>query len=217
MTGDRVVGFGSALFASRQVVRPDLVAPIHDGMSFEAAATLPVAFFTVWYTLDVLAGLRAGEWLLVHDRTGGVGLAAIQIAKRKGARIIATAGSAMQRAVLRAEGVARVLDSRSLFLAEEIRALTAKRGVDVVLNSLAGDAMKRSLACLTPFGRFLELGKQDFYANTGVGLRVLKENISFHGIDMPGRSWRSARSTRPVPRRRPRLSPCGGGEWVGLV
>jgi NADPH:quinone reductase-like Zn-dependent oxidoreductase/acyl carrier protein len=182
--GDRVLAFGPALFASHQVVPADLVAPIPDSTSFEAATTLPVAFFTAWYALDTLAGLRAGEWVLIHGGAGGVGLAAIQIAKRKGAKIIATAGSAIKRALLRAEGVAHVLDSRSLVFAEEVRALTGGRGVDAVLNSLAGEAMERSLSCLAPFGRFLELGKQDFYSNTGIGLRALKENISYHGIDV---------------------------------
>lgn len=183
-TGDRVLTFGPALLASHQVVRADLAAPIPEGTSFEAATTLPVAFFTAWYALDTLAGLRAGEWVLIHGGAGGVGLAAIQIAKRKGAKIISTAGSAIKRALLRAEGVAHVLDSRSLVFAEDIRVLTGGRCVDVVLNSLAGEAMERSLACLAPFGRFLELGKQDFYLNTGIGLRVLKENISYHGIDV---------------------------------
>ena len=184
VTGDRVLAFGPSLFASHQVVRADLAATIPDGTSFEEATTLPVAFFTAWYALDVLAGLRAGEWVLIHGGAGGVGLAAIQIAKRKGAKIIATAGSAIKRAVLRAEGVSHVLDSRSLIFAEDIRSLTGGRGVDIVLNSLAGEAMERSLACLAPFGRFLELGKQDFYSNTGIGLRALKENISYHGIDV---------------------------------
>lgn len=184
VTGDRVLAFGPALFASHQVVRADRAAPIPDGMSLEEATTLPVAFFTAWYALDALAGLRAGEWVLIHGGAGGVGLAAIQIAKRKGAKIIATAGSAIKRAVLRAEGVSHVLDSRSLIFAEEVRSLTGGRGVDVVLNSLAGEAMERGLACLAPFGRFLELGKQDFYSNTGIGLRALKENISYHGIDV---------------------------------
>ncbi|MCX7288615.1 MAG: acyltransferase domain-containing protein, partial [Rhodobacterales bacterium] len=184
VAGDRVLTFGPALFASHQIVRADLAALLPSDTSFEAATTLPVAFFTAWYALDVLAGLRSDEWVLIHGGAGGVGLAAIQIAKRKGAKIIATAGSAMKRALLRAEGVAHVLDSRSLVFAEEIRALTGERGVDVVLNSLAGEAMERSMTCLAPFGRFLELGKQDFYANTGIGLRVLKENISYHGVDV---------------------------------
>lgn len=182
--GDNVLTFGPALFASHQVVRADLAARLPDGLTPEAATTIPVAFFTAWYSLVTLAGLRRGEWVLIHGGAGGVGLAAIQIAQRAGAHVIATAGSGVKRALLRAEGVAHVLDSRSLTFADQVRSITSGRGVDVVLNALAGDAMERSLGCLAPFGRFLELGKQDFYSNTAVGLRALKENISYHGIDV---------------------------------
>lgn len=182
--GDRVMTFGPACFASHVVVRADLAARLPDGMATEAAATVPVAFFTAWHAMVTLGNLRAGEWVLIHGGAGGVGLAAIQIARHLGLRVIATAGSGVKRSFLRAEGVEHVLDSRSLDFADEVRALTDGRGVDAVLNALAGAAMERSLACLAPFGRFLELGKQDFYGNTAIGMRPLKENISYHGIDV---------------------------------
>lgn len=182
--GDRVVTFGPGCMASHLTVQADLVARLPDGMSAEAGATLPVAFFTAWYSLVSLAGLRAGEWVLIHGGAGGVGLAAIQIARAQGAKIIATAGSAAKRSLLRAAGVEHVLDSRTLAFAEEVRRLTDGHGVDVVLNSLAGAAMERSLACLAPFGRFIELGKQDFYSNTTLGLRALRENLSYHAVDV---------------------------------
>lgn len=182
--GDPVMTFGPSSFASHVVVRADLAARLPEGMATEAAATVPVAFFTAWYALVTLGNLRAGEWVLIHGGAGGVGLAAIQIARHLGLRVIATAGSGVKRSLLRAEGVEHVLDSRSLGFADEVRALTGGRGVDAVLNGLAGAAMERSLACLAPFGRFLELGKQDFYGNTAMGMRPLKENISYHGIDV---------------------------------
>ena len=182
--GDAVMTFGPSSFASHVVVRADLATRLPEGMPVEAAATVPVAFFTAWYAMVTLGNLRSGEWVLIHGGAGGVGLAAIQIARHLGLRVIATAGSAVKRSLLRAEGVEHVLDSRSLTFAEEVRQLTGGRGVDAVLNALAGAAMERSLACLAPFGRFLELGKQDFYGNTAVGIRPLKENISYHGIDV---------------------------------
>ncbi len=182
--GDRVMTFGPASFASHVVVRAELAARLPDAMATEAAATIPVAFFTAWYALVTLGNLRAGEWVLIHGGAGGVGLAALQIARHLGVRVIATAGSGVKRALLRAEGVEHVLDSRSLDFADAVRALTGGRGVDAVLNGLAGAGMERSLACLAPFGRFLELGKQDFYGNTALGMRPLKENISYHGIDV---------------------------------
>ncbi|MBR9765564.1 MAG: SDR family NAD(P)-dependent oxidoreductase, partial [Rhodobacteraceae bacterium] len=180
--GQRVVSFGPSCLASHMLARADHVAPLPEGLSCEAAATLPVAFFTAWYALEHLGRLQPGEVVLVHGGAGGVGLAAIQIAQWRGARVIATAGTAVKRAYLRSLGVADVFSSRDLDFADRIPRLTG--GVDLVLNALAGEAMERSLALLRPFGRFLELGKVDFYANTGIGLRPLRENVTYHGVDI---------------------------------
>jgi NAD(P)-dependent dehydrogenase (short-subunit alcohol dehydrogenase family)/acyl carrier protein len=138
----------------------------------------------VIYALDRLAQLEAGEWVLVHAAAGGVGLAAIQYAKHRGAVVVATAGSAAKRAFLRLAGADHVLDSRDLGFADAIRQITQGRGVDVVLNSLAGEAMERSLEVLKPFGRFLELGKRDFYLNRRLHLRPLRQNLSYFAIDV---------------------------------
>ena len=120
----------------------------------------------------------------MHGGAGGVGLAAIQWAKQCGAVVFATAGTAAKRAMLRRLGVEHVLDSRTLGFADEVMRLTGGDGVDVVLNSLSGEAMESSLALLRPFGRFLELGKRDFYGNTRVGLRPFRHNISYFGVDV---------------------------------
>jgi phthiocerol/phenolphthiocerol synthesis type-I polyketide synthase C len=160
-----------------------LVAPIPDTMSFEAAATVPVAFLTAYYGLVTLAKLRRSEWLLVHGGAGAVGLAAIQIAQARRAKVIATAGAAAKRDLLRALGVHHVLDSRSIQFADEVRDITGS-GVDVVLNSLAGEAMERSLSCVRAFGRFIELGKRDYVANTHVGLRPFRKNVSYFAVDV---------------------------------
>lgn len=181
--GDRVVGFGPSSFANRLVTNANAVALIPEGMSFEAAATIPSTFFTVYYALHHLARVEPGEKVLIHGAAGGVGIAAIQIAKWLGAEIYATAGSDEKRDFLRLMGVEHVFDSRSLAFADEILAITAGRGVDVVLNSLAGEAINRNLQVLKPFGRFLELGKRDFYQNTRIGLRPFRNNISYFGID----------------------------------
>jgi NAD(P)-dependent dehydrogenase (short-subunit alcohol dehydrogenase family)/acyl carrier protein len=142
-----------------------------------------VAALTALSALDRCARLAAGEWLLVHGGAGGVGLAALQIALRRGARVIATAGREDKRALLRALGAEHVLSSRSLAFHDEVRRLVPA-GVDVVLNSLAGEAMEQSLALVRPFGRFVELGKRDFYANTRIGLRPFRNNVSYHGVDV---------------------------------
>jgi len=110
-------------------------------------------------------------------------MAAVQLASHMGAEIFATAGSAEKRDFVRLLGADHVFDSRSLDFAEEVLALTGGEGVDVVLNSLAGEAIRRNLRVLKPFGRFLELGKRDFFENTPIGLRPFKDNISYFGID----------------------------------
>jgi NADPH:quinone reductase-like Zn-dependent oxidoreductase/NADP-dependent 3-hydroxy acid dehydrogenase YdfG/acyl carrier protein len=181
--GDRVVGFGPSSFANRLVTNANAVARIPEGMSFEAAATIPSTFFTVYYAVHHLARLEPGEKILIHGAAGGVGIAAIQIAKWCGAEIYATAGSDEKRDFLRLMGVEHIFDSRSLAFADDILAVTDGRGVDVVLNSLAGEAINRNLRVLKPFGRFLELGKRDFYQNTKIGLRPFRNNISYFGID----------------------------------
>jgi phthiocerol/phenolphthiocerol synthesis type-I polyketide synthase C len=181
--GDRVLGFAPCSFRNRIYTKADAVARIPDGVSFEAAATLPSAFFTVYYALHHLAHLAPGEKLLIHGATGGIGLAAIQFARWRGAEIYATAGSPAKRDFLRLLGVENIYDSRSLDFAEAIQRDTQDAGVDVILNSLAGEAINRNLGILRPFGRFVELGKRDFYENTRIGLRPFRNNISYFGVD----------------------------------
>lgn len=179
--GDRVVTFAANAFSSDVIVDARFAARIPDDVATEAAATLPVAFLTAHYALTHLARLQEGETVLIHGGAGGVGLAAIQIAKVRGAKIIATAGSPDRRALLRDLGVDHVFDSRSLSFVEDVSRVS--QGVDVVLNSLAGEAMARSIDCLKPFGRFLELGKRDYYQNTHIALRPFRNNLSYFGID----------------------------------
>ena len=182
--GDRVMALAPASLATQTITPEAACVRLSDDMTPEAAATLPVAFMTVVYSLGRLARLLPGETILIHGAAGGVGLAAVQYARHKGARIIATAGSPAKREYLHLLGVESVLDSRSLAFTDNIRRLTAGRGVDVVLNSLAGPAMVRSLEILAPGGRFIELGKRDFYADTAVGLRPLRRNIAYFGVDI---------------------------------
>lgn len=182
--GERVLAFAASSFTDRVVTKASTVLRIPDGWSFEAAATVPIAFLTAYYALHHLAHLSEGERVLIHGAAGGVGLAAIQLAQLAGAEIFATAGSDLKRDVLRLAGAEHVLDSRTLDFAGEVLERTGGHGVDVVLNSLAGEAMRRSLQILKPLGRFLELGKRDYYANTRVGLRPLRNNVSYFAVDV---------------------------------
>ena len=182
-SGDEVIAFASKAFSTHALTKAEAVMKKPADWSFEAGATIPTAFFTVYYALVELARVRPGERLLIHGAAGGVGIAAIQLARHLGLEIFATAGSDEKRDFIRMLGVDHILDSRSLRFADEIMALTGGEGVDVVLNSLAGEAIVKNLRILRPFGRFLELGKRDFYENSRIGLRPFRNNITYHGID----------------------------------
>jgi phthiocerol/phenolphthiocerol synthesis type-I polyketide synthase C len=181
--GDKVVGFGPASFGNQVNTKTSAIAKIPENTSFEAAATIPSTFFTAYYAIHYLARIEPGESILIHGAAGGVGIAAIQIAKWCGANVFVTAGAQEKHDFLKQLGVEHVLDSRSLSFADDLLQLTNGKGVDVVLNSLSGEAVNRNLSILKPFGRFLELGKRDFYENSKIGLRPFRNNISYFGID----------------------------------
>lgn len=180
--GDEVMAVAIGAFGSQVITRAEMAVRKPAHLSFEQAATIPLAFVTAQYGLVHLAHLCQGERVLIHAATGGVGLAAVQIARRLGAEIFATAGSPEKRAHLQAMGIAHVMDSRSLDFADEVMAATHGEGVDVVLNSLAGDAIPRGLSILRPYGRFIELGKRDIYADSPIGMLPFDRNLSFSSV-----------------------------------
>ncbi|MDX3535903.1 type I polyketide synthase [Streptomyces sp. MB09-01] len=182
--GDRVAAMGEGCFGSHAVVHADRAMTLPADMTFAEGATLLLVGLTVEYSLGHLARLAAGETLLVHGAAGGVGLAALQYARRVGAHVIATAGTPVKRDLLRLLGVEHVLDSRRLHFAEQVKDLTAGQGVDVVLNSLAGEALVRSVGVLKPHGRFLELGRRDFLMDSRLPLAPFVHNLAFFGVDL---------------------------------
>jgi acyl transferase domain-containing protein/NADPH:quinone reductase-like Zn-dependent oxidoreductase/acyl carrier protein len=183
IAGDRVMGIGPAAFSTHVRVRRDGVTKFPASLDFAGAATVPVAFLTAYYAMVHLGHIAAGETILIHGAAGGVGLAALQIAKLNGAVVIATAGTVEKRRFLEALGADHVFDSRSLDFVNKVRGVTNGEGVDLVLNSLFSEAMERSLELVKPFGRFLELGKRDYYSDRKIGLRPFRRNISYFGID----------------------------------
>ena len=182
--GDRVFGLAVFGLATHSMARAGDVRAIPDGLSFEEAATLPVVFMTSWHALKTVANLQAGERVLVHAGAGGVGMAAIQIAHHLGAEVIASAGSPAKRALLETMGVKHVIDSRRSDFAEAVMDITNGKGVDVVLNALAAEAIPMGLSCLAQFGRFIEIGKRDIYMNSRIPLWPLRKNASFHVVAM---------------------------------
>jgi polyketide synthase 5 len=183
--GDRVAGLSAdGCWGTFVTCEADLVAPLPDGVDFAEAAALTTATATAWYGLSDLARIQAGEKVLIHSGTGGVGQAAIAIARAAGAEIYATAGSDKRRQVLRDMGIEHVYDSRSLEFADQIRRDTDGYGVDVVLNSLPGAAQRAGIELLAFGGRFVEIGKRDIYGDTRIGLYPFRRNLSFYAVDL---------------------------------
>ncbi|MEM9271685.1 MAG: SDR family NAD(P)-dependent oxidoreductase [Cyanobacteria bacterium P01_F01_bin.143] len=182
--GDEVIVFGNGCFSKFMTTSATSVALKPQHISMEAAATIPVAFTTAYYSLIELGRLRKGERVLIHAAAGGVGTAAVQVAQWVGAEIFATAGNPEKREFLHSLGIEHVFDSRSADFAEEIKQRTQGKGVDVVLNSLAGELLIKSLDIVAPYGRFLEIGKRDILNNTKIGLEVFAKCLSFFAINI---------------------------------
>lgn len=180
--GDEVIGFARG-FCSYANLPAEMAVKKPAGLSFEESLVL-TGFGTAYHGLVNVAGLQQDERILIHNATGGVGLAAVQVAKWVGAEIFATAGSEEKREYLRSIGIKHVMNSRTLKFADDIRTLTGSRGVDVVINAIAGDAMLESFSLLAPFGRFIEIGKRDIAENSGLPMRAFNKNLTFSALDM---------------------------------
>nr|WP_286247286.1 type I polyketide synthase [Streptomyces graminofaciens] len=160
--GDRVMGLFGDSMASTAVADHRLLVRVPSGWSFAEAASVPVVFATAYYGLVDLAGLKPGERVLIHAAAGGVGMAAVQLARHLGAEIFGTANPRKQH-VLATLGLdsTHIASSRTLEFEPEFREATDGHGIEVVLNSLAGEFTDASLRLLSPGGRFLEMGKTD--------------------------------------------------------
>ncbi|MEV0331090.1 SDR family NAD(P)-dependent oxidoreductase, partial [Micromonospora echinospora] len=160
--GDRVFGLFEPGFGPQVVAQRERIAKVPAGWSFVEAASVPVVFLTAYYALRDLAGLRAGESVLIHSGAGGVGMAAIQLARHFGATVYATA-SPGKWGTLRGLGVAeeRIASSRTTEFEQAFLAASGGAGVDVVLDALAGEFVDASLRLLPRGGRFVEMGKTD--------------------------------------------------------
>jgi NADPH2:quinone reductase len=157
--GQRVVGYPSlGGYAEYAIAKVTEVRPVPDGVTSAQAAALPTASLTAWFGLKTDGALKAGEWLLIQGGSSGVGVAAIQIAKQLGAKVIATSGSEEKCRKLRQLGADVTIDvSENDFLAEVMR-VTDNRGVDVVLEMIGGEVYQKSLQALAPGGRLFSIG-----------------------------------------------------------
>ena len=183
--GDHVGGFSrNGCWATFVTCDARAAVTLPPGLTDELAAATTTAHATAWYGLHDQAGITAGDRVLIHSATGGVGQAAIAIARAAGAEIFATAGSPERRELLHGMGIEHAYDSRSIEFADLIRRDTDGYGVDIVLNSLTGAAQRAGFELLSIDGRFVEIGKRDVYANTRLGLYPFRRNLTFHYVDL---------------------------------
>lgn len=187
--GDEVVAVTTGCLRSHVVVPQALVVRKPSRLSALEAVTLPVAYLTAAFALVRTARLVRGERVLIHAASGAVGQVAIQLAQELGAEVFATAGSEAKRDAVRALGVSNVFDSRSLDFARQVRTATRGEGVDVVLNSLGGGFIEASVGVLRELGRFVELGKRDYYADRPFGLRPFLHGLQFSLVDLRRLLW----------------------------
>ncbi|KAK1994697.1 lovastatin nonaketide synthase [Colletotrichum falcatum] len=201
--GDRVIavwnGDNNCLQTRTRAPR-DLVAKIPGSMSFEEAASIPVVFVTAYFCLYEVARLKAGETILVHAAAGGTGQAVIQLAKHLGAEVYATVSSREKMKLLMDEyGLAEdhIFSSRDLSFADGIMRMTGGKGVDVIVNSLSGEALRASFNCIAMFGRFIEIGKRDIMANGKIDMLPFSRCATFTAVDLA----QIATSARPLTSR----------------
>lgn len=186
--GDRVM-FVSMTGAFSTFVRVSelLTQAMLDGMSFTVAASIPVIYSTVVFSLDYIARIRPGESILIHSAAGGVGQAAIMVAKKRGVKsIYVTVSSETKRKLLVDMGIPpdNIFYSRDTSFVDDIMHATGGRGVDVVLNSLGGELLQQSWKCIKTFGRFVEIGKADILQKTGLTMEPFERNATFSAVDM---------------------------------
>ncbi|MFF1676167.1 SDR family NAD(P)-dependent oxidoreductase [Streptomyces sp. NPDC058256] len=182
--GDEVIAFAEGALASEVITRACLTAPKPARLTSAQAATLPASYLTAYHALHDLARIDRGDKILIHSATGGTGLAALNVARWKGARIYATAGSDAKRQLLAKFGVDHVADSRSLDFAETFRPAAGESGFDVILNTLAGEAIPANLSLMAPYGHYLELSKRDILDDNPLPLGAFARNLSFHAVDV---------------------------------
>ncbi len=178
--GDKVLAIAAGSFSQFVTVNAAMVSTIPDSLSDEEAATIPVTFLTAYYSLHHLAKLKKGEKVLIHSAAGGVGQAAVQLAQQAGAEIFATA-SPSKWEFLKSLGIKQIMNSRTLEFADEIMQRTQGEGVDIVLNSLSGEFILKSLSVLKNKGRFIEIGKSGLNSQKVI---QVKPDASYFQVDL---------------------------------
>jgi emericellamide synthase (highly reducing iterative type I polyketide synthase) len=185
--GDRVCCYYSRSYTNRPRVHGDCCAVIPDQLSFEEAASLPIVWATVYYSLVDKGHLAKGESVLIHSAAGAVGQAAILLAQHIGAEVYVTVSSEEKKKfLLETYGITpdHIFSSRTTDFGKKIRKMRPIGGVDVILNSLSGDMFRESCNTIAPYGRFVEIGRKDFMENMLMPTKFLLKNITFAYVDL---------------------------------
>lgn len=181
--GDMVALAAKGMMRRYHVLDRNLVIPLPPDTD-PGLCTSTTAFGTAEYSLLDLARLQPGETVLIHGAAGGVGMAAIQVAKAVGARIIGTASTDERRAHILELGADHALNSRSLNFADDVLALTDGQGVDVILSSAPGEILRQNFKAIREFGRIVEVGKADIYTGGVLEMGYFDKNLSYFSMDL---------------------------------
>lgn len=186
-TGDRICTWCKGTFRTHLRSKEMLCELIPEGLSFEEAAAVPLTHGTVYQSLINLADVKEGQSILIHAAAGGVGQVAIQYAQHLNLKIFATAGTPAKRQLIRdVYGIPedQIMDSRDLSFVKGIMRMTNGQGVNYVLNSLSGEALRQTWHCIAPFGLFIELGIKDILNNTGLDMQPFLHNARFASVNL---------------------------------
>lgn len=189
--GDRVSICNLDMYRTYARCPAQSVIRIPDELSLMEAAAIPTTFVTVYHALHEVARIKSGDSILIHAAAGGTGQAAIQVAKYFGAEVYVTVGSEQKKQlIMDLYGIPenRILYSRDLSFARGIKRLTQNRGVDIILNSLAGEGLVATWECIAPYGHFLEIGKKDIRSRNKLPMFPFAKNVSFSAIDIAAMS-----------------------------
>jgi acyl transferase domain-containing protein/NAD(P)-dependent dehydrogenase (short-subunit alcohol dehydrogenase family)/acyl carrier protein len=182
--GERVMGFARHSLASVAHLNAAMTVKVPENLNAAQAATVPAAFLSAHYSLSYLAGLQAGETVLIHEAADPAGLAAVQLALFRRAQIFATAATEEKRSYLRKLGLKNVYDSTTFEFAREIAAQLEGAGIDVALNVLSGQFVDKTLGLMSPFGRFVELCQGDIKLSGSQWELLIEHSISYHYLNI---------------------------------
>lgn len=207
--GDRVMFLAHGAHRTVHRVPGDFVLPMPDSLSFEDGAALLLVHTTAWYALVKTARATAGQSVLIHAAAGGVGQALLMLARHLGLEVYATVGTKEKRKLVHEQyGVPHdhIFNSRDLSFAAGVKRMTQDRGVDIIVNSLAGEALRQTWYCLAPFGTFVEVGMKDILDNARLDMRPFLRDATFSFFNL-----------NHVQKARPDLMREALGETMALV